>query len=136
MKKAFIIAIAILYSGILLAQNNPTPTIVYKEWEKVIESEDHTEISTRIVKCESSVNNQVHLLFFNESANAKLVKFKVEITNKADGKNFSKEITFNAAKFQMVFTDCSTTDPLFANFKIDLPNDYTPGNLDIKITLL
>jgi len=135
MKKVLFIAIAILYSGILIAQNNPTPTVVFQEWEKVIESSDHTEISTRVVKCEISAFEQAHLLFFNESPDNKQVKFKVEITNKADGKNFSKEINFSAGKFQMVFTDCSN-DPLFSNFKIDLPNDYTPGNLDIKITIL
>lgn len=136
MKKVLIIAIAIFYSGILMAQNNPTPTVVFKEWEKIIETNDHTEISIRVVKCENSVFNQVHLLFFNEASEAKQVKFKVEVTNKADGRTINKEISFNAAKHQMVFTDCSTSDPLFSNFKIDLPNDYTPGNLDIKITIL
>jgi len=112
------------------------PLTVYKDWEKVIETEDHTELSTRIVKCEKSQFNQIHLLFFNEANVAKQVKFKVEVTNKSDAKKISKEVSFSAAKFQMVFTDCSTTNPDFAKFKVDLPNDYDPNNLDIKITIL
>jgi len=76
-----------------------------------------------VVKSSKNAPNQVHLLFFNEAATAKLVKFKVEVTNKADNRSFSKEINFSAAAFQMVHTDCSSDNPLFATFKINMPDD-------------
>lgn len=114
---------------------SPSTPLIYKDWKRVIETADHTEISTRVIRCNLMTPNQVHILLFNEAGVAKVVNFKVQITNKIDNKTFSKKITFNTAPYQMVFTDCSD-NPVFSTFRIDLPNDYNPQNLDIVITML
>jgi hypothetical protein len=127
----------LIFANLATASTPPNgPSHIYKEWNMEIETNDHIEIFTRVVKCSLNGPNQVHLKFFNENPVPKSVKFKVEITNVSTQNSFSKEILINADLGAMYTPDCSVNDPILNSLMIDLPNGYNPNNLSFSITIL
>ena len=113
------------------AQNLPARDIVYKDWQMLGESNDHIDVSARIAKCGNNAA-QVHLFIFNESTSNQTTKFSIEITNLADGKKFTKEVTYATERAKIYKALCDS-DAAMNALKITLPSGYDPSNLEIDI---
>lgn len=108
----------------------PKEEIVYKNWDKLGESNNHVDVFARVIKCTSV--NQVHLMVFNESSVDQLLKFVIEITNPATQQKFSKEISYNTVKAAIYKAECNSDAGTNA-LKIDLPEGYDPAQVKITI---
>lgn len=111
-----------------------TEDVTYKEWGLLAESKTQIDISYRIIKCAASGTKQLQLQIFNESPRAQVASFDLEITNKADGSKTTKTISFSLSMGRIYTPSCSASEDGMADLKIDLPADYDPTNLSVKLT--
>ncbi len=133
MKRKFlyaVIAALVALPGLTKAQS-PAEPVIYSNWEMLIESTTLIDISYRVIKCETTP--QVHLMIFNENSIDQTAHFEIEISNGTTGEKFTKEINF-AAKKATVFKALCESDSSLDPLKINLPANYDPGAIKIKIT--
>ena len=110
--------------------SNPKEETVYKNWDKIGESNNHIDVFARVIKCTSA--NQVHLMVFNESAIDQVSKFVIEVTNPATQQKFTKEVSFSTVKASIYKAECNS-DASTNALKIDLPEGYDPAQVKIAI---
>ncbi len=110
--------------------SNPKEETVYKNWDKIGESNNHIDVFARVIKCTSV--NQVHLMVFNESAIDQVSKFVIEVTNPATQQKFTKEVSFSTVKASIYKAECNS-DASTNALKIDLPEGYDPAQVKIAI---
>lgn len=110
--------------------SNPKEETVYKNWDKIGESNNHIDVFARVIKCTSAI--QVHLMVFNESAIDQVSKFVIEVTNPATQQKFTKEVSFSTIKASIYKAECNS-DASTNALKIDLPEGYDPAQVKIAI---
>lgn len=97
----------------------------------LIESPTLIDVSYRVIKCDAAA--QIHLMVFNENTTDQTAHFDLEITNTDTGEKFTKEISF-AAKKATVFKALCDSDASLDALKINLPDNYNPKALTLKLT--
>lgn len=134
MKKVLIIAIAIFYSGILMAQSNPGNSVVYQNWKMIGESPTHYEVSARIVKCHPDSAVQMHLEIFNEGVGSQACNFKITLTNPATKEQIVKEVNHTLGVGEMIKPSCDNADKPFLRFNI--PAGWNPETIEFTVTFI
>ena len=108
----------------------PKEEVVYKNWDKLGESNNHMDVFARVIKCTST--NQIHLMVFNESSVDQVSKFVIEVTNPSTQQKFSKEVSFSTIKGTIYKAECNS-DTATDVLKINLPEGYDPAQVKITI---
>jgi len=116
--------------SIVKAQTQSNP-VIYKDWESLEESLTQIDVSFRVIKC--TTIPQIHLLVFNENSTDQNAHFELEIINTSNGVSFKKEINYAATKATIYKAECDS-DISLDKLKIDLPSNYDPSNIKVKIT--
>lgn len=111
------------------------PYKIFKDWIMLLETNDHVEISSRIVQCELGGDKQIQLMVFNEGE-AKNIRFTLTVLNPDNKNTFSKEIIINTSRGQMLIATCDKTDKSLNDLKINLPSDYNPENLTVTVEII
>lgn len=125
-----LLAIILVLPSIIYAQAKTDP-VIYKDWTPFGEQGNEIEVEYRVIKCNDV--NQIHLFIFNENVTDKNVQFTLEITDATANQKFSKDISFQTQKLTMYKSECNS-DGNLAALKFNLPANYNPSNLTLKIT--
>lgn len=128
----FLLVSTMFCTSEIFAQTAPTETI-YKDWLFAGESANHVDVSTRIIKCNSTSPDQVHLFIFNEGSTNNVISFVVTVTNNDSKEAFSTAITHTVNRAEMIRAMCDNDESL-NDLKISLPSNYNPNNLTLSVT--
>jgi hypothetical protein len=134
MKKLLIVVLAILFSGVSMAQSNSDNSVVYQNWKMILESPTHYEVSARVVKCHPDSTVQLHLEIFNEGVSAQACQFKLTITNPVTKEQIVKEVNHTLGVGEMIKPSCDNGDKQSLRFNI--PSGWNPATLEFTVTLI
>ena len=127
--KPLMLLLFTLSSLLATAQITRTDEVVYKEWAMLGESKTFIDVDYRVLKCGGL--NQVHISIFNENPKDQEAHFIIEILGVEEQK-ISKEIRLPLKAALMYRPECKG-DPALKSLKIDLPADFDPSKLTVKI---
>lgn len=128
LKLSLVLLASITFSALSAQTSEPQ---VYKEWQMLEESKTMIDVSYRVLKC--SETNQIHLMVFNENVMDQNARFSLEVTEEVSGQKLVKDFDFAATKATMYKADCSN-NTLLGALKFDLPSNYDPTKLSVKLT--
>lgn len=130
-RKSIWLALLMVLSMPIFSQAQNTDPVIYKDWTFLGESKTHIDVEYRVVKCNGV--NQIHFFVFNESPDSREIRFEVEITNNVTAQKVLKEVVFTADKAAMHRAECAS-DVLLDKLKINVPENFNPSDLTLKIT--
>ena len=102
---------------------------VFKEWTMLAESPNMVDVFYKVLTCNNK--NQIHLTVLNESPKDQVVQFDLEISNPA-GEKISKKISLDLPQGRSSRAECTLEETL-NNLKIDLPDNFYPYTVKLKV---